>query len=357
MKIKILYIIILGVFLSTNFKTYSQNNYVNDLFSDYDNNYVSGFLKPLFTTMGQGFNSNFITRSDFKKGEWKIGLDISANAIIIPKSQKSFTVNVSEEWSNQNTFSKRGGTTTYSKNNTIEQPTIYGGKSTPLFSTTENSKKSNVTTYLEGFDLSNISSIPNVQLNVILPTQTEVRLKGFGYDGLVSYGFVVNQRIDELFNLFANEGNKQSLALSVGYNSFAANYTDDNEPSKLHVDMQSSSFAFGINYNYNIIAKLNLYAGAQYETYSGTLNTTYLDKLVVTQQEIVLNADISTFSNFRGLAGLSYDFGFLELHTDFAFVSQPMVSAGLNVFFGRWGGEEENMKNNEEPPATTQPSN
>lgn len=356
MRIKILYILILGIFLSTNFKLYSQNNYVNDLFSDYDQNYVGGFLKPVFTTLGQGFNSSFITRSDYKKGEWKIGLDLTANAMIIPESQKSFTVNVSDEWRNVNTFSKKSGETTYSQRNTIEQPTIYGGKSTPLFSTTENSKGSNVTTYLEGFDLSNISAIPNIQLNVFLPTQTEVRLKGFGYDGLLSYGFVVNQRIDELLGIFGDD-NKQSFALSLGFNSFGVDYIDDTAPSKLAIDLKSTSFAFGVNYNYNIIKKLNLYVGAQYETYSGTLNTTYIDKLIATPQEIVLNADITTFSNYRATAGLSYDFGFLELHTDVAYVSQPMINAGINVFFGSWGLEEEMIDENAEPPATTQPSN
>lgn len=356
MKIKILYLVILFAFLGINNKTYSQNNYVNDLFSDYDNKYVSGFLKPFFTSIGQGFNSNLITRSDYKKGEWKIGLDISANAIMIPETQKSFSVNVSEDWNNQFTFSKTDGSTIYSKKNTVEQPTIYGGKSTPLFSTTENSKNSNVITYLEGFNLNNISALPNIQLNLFLPTQTEVRLKGFGSDGLLSYGFVVNQRIDEILGIFDKEANKQSIALSIGYNSFAAEYSDENNVNNLNIDLKSSSFAFGVNYNYNIIAKLNLYAGVQYETFAGTLNTSYLDKTLTTQQEIVLNADISTFSNFRALAGLSYNFGFLELHTDFAYVSQPMVSAGLNFFFARWGGDDK-LENSEEPPATTQPSN
>lgn len=333
--------VILLIILSIKLK--AQDTKVDDIFEGYSSEYVGGYLKPVFTSIHQGLNSNFYTNNNYKKGEWRFGLDISGNAMMVPESQKTFTTAIPSEWTNSKiSYLDGSGNTVYTGEKTIEQPTFYGSTSNPLFSTDTLGNSSIVKTYLEGINLSNVSSLPNLQFVIGLPTQTEVRLRGFGGEGAMYYGIIINQRVDEMLDLFGMD-KKHSLGVNFAFQGASFEYDDINTTRNLEIAMDMNTIAFGLNYGYNITKNFNLYSGVQFETLSGNLDAIYLDKSDLSNNTLphVINADITSYTNFRALVGLSYKLSFAEFHIDGIYASQPMLTAGITFHFGSWGLEEE----------------
>ncbi len=326
-------------------KLNAQETKVDDIFEGYSSEYVGGYLKPVFTSIHQGLNSNFFSNNNYKKGEWRFGLDISGNAMMVPESQKSFTTAIPGEWKDSKIYYLDGsGNTVYTGEKSITQPTVYGSRSTPLFSTDTLNNSSLVKTYLEGINLSNVSTLPNLQFVIGLPTQTEVRLRGFGGEGAMYYGIIINQRVDELLNLFGTDS-KHSLGVNFAYQGASFEHKDTNSTRNLEIALDMNTIAFGLNYGYNIAKNFNLYSGAQFETLSGNLDAIYLDKSDISNNTLpnVINADVTSYTNFRALVGLSYKLAFAEFHVDGIYASQPMLTAGITFHFGSWGIEEETI--------------
>lgn len=343
--------LLIAVFLYNS--AFAENNRLDDIFANYNGEYVSGFTKPLFTTLHQGLNSNFFTNNVFKKDEWRIGLDIALNGMSVPNSQRSFNVTLPTEWANSKiAYLDENGVTQYKQIRTIEQPTIYGGKSTPVFSTDSLNNGSNVNTYLEGLNINNISVLPNIQLIIGLPTQTEIRLRGGAFGDATYYGVVINQRFDEIFELFGNDNKKHSLGFNFAYQGAnfkyqKSAYINDNTPQKkilssLDLNSDLSTFAVGFNYNYQIMKNFVVYSGIQYEGISGKVETDFVD-FADSQNPKYNNivTDISSYNSYRALVGLSYKVSFAEFHVDGIYASQPMFTAGVSFWFGSWGGAED----------------
>lgn len=59
-------------------------------FTMFTSQQASGFLKPLFTTIGESLNSGLYTKADYARG-WSFGLDITLTSMIIPKSQTTYS--------------------------------------------------------------------------------------------------------------------------------------------------------------------------------------------------------------------------------------------------------------------------
>jgi hypothetical protein len=312
-----------------------------NLIKDYDNVYLSGYLKPLFTTLQQGFNSDLYTHINFNK-EWWIGIDLSANAMMIPNSQKTFEANVPVRFQNKNTAMKPGDVTDYiNTRTTSSQPTLYGGKSTPIFSpddrlnaTGDITDTLHAFTYLEGFNLDNMSGAPNFQVIFGLPTQTEIRFKVIPVADLMLYGFNVNQRLDEYFDLFGKSNENHALGIHLGYNSVSFKY--DNLSTgfqKTVVDFSLATFCAGINYSYKIVNNLNAYTSLQYESIDGTFKALFQDK---NSAPIEREITVDSYTNYRFTAGMTYRLSFIELHGDVGYASQPTFTAGLTFWFSHW---------------------
>lgn len=338
-----------SIFCANQGSVIAENNRIDDMFAGFNSEYVSGFTKPLFTTLQQGLNSNLYVNNAFRTGQFSIGLDVSANAMTIPESQKYFSVKTPSEWQNSKIiYLDENGNTVYKKVESFEEPTIYGHKSTPIFSTDSLNNGSLVNTYLEGLGISQMSSLPNIQVIVGLPTQTEIRIRGFAAGGASFYGFVVNQRLDDFLNIFGSENNSQSLGVTLAYHSINYNYSDtdvygvDNDFNQLKrtIDINANMgvFAFGLNYNYEIINNLRLYSGIQIEGVSGKVEGHFYDNSAKEIKDNIVEANISSYSSYRATLGLSYQLLFMEFHTDATYSSQPMITAGVSFWIGRFGG-------------------
>ncbi|MBM2814619.1 MAG: hypothetical protein HW421_1381 [Ignavibacteria bacterium] len=282
-------------------------------FNSINAKYASGYFKPLFTSIGQSFNTNLFTTAKYKK-EWSFGIDFSVQAMMIPSSQLTFNAPVPDTMLNKTTYIYTGsGTNTSNNRTTITQPTIYGGKATPLFSA------STTETFVEGFNISNISGIPNIQFILGIPTQTEIRFRGAGFGDLFFLGFNINQQIDQFFKIFGKD-EIQAIAVNLAYHSISYSKAFD-----------MSSLCFGARYSRELVEGLNVYGGVLYETLSGKFEATYKNPDDPNFKKFKI--DIETFSNIRLLLGLTYRISFFEAHFDAAYASQPTIAGGISFWF------------------------
>ena len=60
---------------------------------------AQGYLKPLFTTISESFNTGLYTGANYKKG-WSISLDLGIMGMIIPESQKKYQAELPEDFGN-----------------------------------------------------------------------------------------------------------------------------------------------------------------------------------------------------------------------------------------------------------------
>ena len=60
---------------------------------------AQGYLKPLFTTISESFNTGLYTGANYKNG-WSISLDLGIMGMIIPESQKKYQAELPEDFGN-----------------------------------------------------------------------------------------------------------------------------------------------------------------------------------------------------------------------------------------------------------------
>lgn len=328
------------------------------------------YSKPLFTSMGQSFNSNLWTTA-IHEDRFKIGLDFSFMAMLIPESQKNYTASLPDHFTNA-TIAK----TAYNKNgietrqpSTVEQPTFYGSAPTTVYSIPQD-QNGNYTfqtiggnaEFPSGNGLNAVLGIPAVQIMMDLPSRTHVRLRVVPvpsidddmnvFYGMVSVGHQFNQYIDPL------KDSTLGISFNAAYSLFSITNVID-----------ANALAVGINASKKLNEFFTVFGGLQYEDFSGTFtytrkdvtpndassNTPYAEVRenlytnpgsvipnVDSQNRYAVNnkdtrkpvvADISTFSNFRIVAGGEVHLKALQLHAQLAYVSQFMFSGGFSVWF------------------------
>lgn len=303
---------------------------------------AAGYFKPLFTTIGESFNSNTFTVAKFAR-QWRLGLDISVCGMIIPSSQTTYDALLPEVYGKTDstqTAERRGGTETRNGKGTVVQPTIYGGASTPTFSASQSSaptaeapKQPSTVSYMEGNNISFMSGLPALQLTVGLPTRTQLRLRFLTAPiadvSTTYFGVMLSQQFNHLVGLLADDS-LIGIALNAGYHSISRNE-----------GISISSFAVGLHGSKTWESGFSVYGGLQYEGLSGTLkfvrekDFSILSKSPFQEirQQKDLEFDVESFTSIRVGAGLSYKTGILELHADAAYASQPVLAAGFTLWF------------------------
>lgn len=301
---------------------------------------LSGYAKPLITTLSQSFNSNLWSVGNYSNG-WSVGLDISVAGMFIPSSQKNYDAEIPGGFGNTNitlTAEKRGQEIITNSKGTVSQPTLYGGVSTPVFAAPQNPFPPDsfykTVAFVEGNNISFMSGLPAIQLFAGFPTRTQLRFRFFTYpiDDVSTTYFTValNQNIDKLFNLFKDPFSPYSIALHGAYHSISRS------PG---IDVQS--YSIGPSFSAVYPSGVGFYIGAQYEDLTGSVKAvrkqSNLDEIVNNPYEEVrlglpLDVKLETFSKYRILGGVSARFGIVELHADFAYASQPQLSAGISLW-------------------------
>ena len=318
---------------------------------------MQGYLKPLFTSVEESFNSNFFTTADYKE-EWSIALDISVNGMFIPSSNRTYDAEMPDLYGQTDIVDVaqlRDGST--NRNNVpgmIKQPTIYGGMSYPVFSAPQNHLDPDSlyksVAFVEGNDISFMSGIPAFQLMMGFPTRTQLRIRSWGVpnvqdETLFYFAFNINQQIDHFFDMFG-EDKSLALALNFGYHMM-------NRGKGLSMN----SLSFGAHFSKTWESGIFAYAAAQYENVGGefkAIRTNFNPDDVANSpyKEIrdgdPLEFDIEGLNSYRILGGLGYRYGILELHLDAGWAEQPIVSTGITFWIASWGGKKKEKEHIEQ---------
>lgn len=300
--------------------------------------HAQGYLKPLFTTLGESFNSGLYTKADYKK-TFSLGFDITVMGMYIPTSQKTYDAELPDLYGNTSVVLnavKKDGTVIHNVRGTWQEPTIYGGRSQAIFAAPQNNFEPDSfyrsIAFIEGNNIKFMSGLPVLQVFLGLPTRTQLRGRFFQFpiDGtnFTYYTIVVNQNIDKIFGLFASENH--SLALHFAYHSM-----------KRLPGFEITSFAIGTHYSYELANNFYATAGMQYEDLSGKFRaikeqTNEIKKIKSPYTEIrearPFEFSIESFTKFRIGGGLSYKLGPIELNASAYYASQPVLSTGLTVY-------------------------
>ncbi len=342
------------------------------------------YSKPLFTSIGQSFNSNLWTTA-IHEDRFKIGIDVSVMAMLIPESQKSYSAKLPDHFSDPRGAQNTRANTAYNKDGketiqpaTVDQPTFYGGNPTTVYSeplgvNTFQTVGGNAE-FPSGNGLNAVLGLPAVQIMMDLPSRTHVRLrvvpvssidddKNLFY-GMIGVGHQFNQYIDGL--------NDSTLGISfnVAYSLLSLTNSID-----------ANALAIGINASKKLDKYFTVFGGIQYEDFSGTFTYTRKNVTPANQESntpydevrdnmyrdptndnnLIIDsdgryvpfelpqglpseytklyerkpvvADINTFSNIRIAAGGECHLGALQLHAQVAYLSQFMFSGGFSVWF------------------------
>ena len=330
--------------LST-FGTYAEDKItLSREFNLFTSKNLEGYLKPLFTSIGQSINSDLFTIANLKD-DWSIGIDISINGMFIPNSQTTFDAQRPDAYGDTiivKTAELRGGKILKNVIGNNSQPTIYGGQSNALFAAPQNHKLPDSSyksvAYVEGNDITFMSGIPTIQFVFGFPTRTQLRFRFLTVpmnDNSATYwGLGITQNLDRFFNLFKQE-NKMGLGLNFAYSAINAG------PS-----VSLSTWSYGLNFSKQWNKYLSLYAALQFEGLKGKFEavrdtdnmSNYIDNpFKEIRDGAPLTVNMETFTAFRIMGGISYILGAFEFHGDVAWASQPILSFGITATFGHFG--------------------
>lgn len=331
-------------------------------FTQFNSKNFEGFLKPLFTTIEQSFNSNSYCRSVYQE-KWAFGIDLSVLGTFIPDAQKSFDAVLPDSYGDYSKVvvsESRNGTIRTNFGLKTSQPTVYGGIATPVFANAINHDGKTVFMrngveyivddtalyksigFVEGQGISFMSGLPALQLALDMPWRSELRFRFIFApvkNKLLSYlGFLYNQQFNHWFNWF-----KDDPLMGLAFN--AAYHTLSRDPG---ISMQS--WAFGVNFSKGWDNGLTLYSGLQYEDITGEIEVrkTALDPGETIESPYPeirfaepIKINVETFTNFRFTGGISYRYSIFELHGDFAIASQPSLNAGVTFWLSSSETESE----------------
>ncbi len=327
---------------------------------------LEGYLKPLFTTVEESVNSNLYTTALHSDSDWTIGINFAVQAFAIPDDQLTYDAVLPADFQD----------TTLSENvelrsererrnlpNTVSQPTIYGGISTPAFSAPQPSDDFNyarTVTFMEGNNISGMPGIPVVQLALGIPTGTQLRFRfvGASFDvedvnrSLSYYSLGLDQRFDHFFDLFKeNDTTASTIGLALNANYAAMELTGMYEFTTFAVGLHGSktwAFQDGAETmdreDDGIRSELTVFAGVQVEGMDGDfvaireIDSQNSDDIVNSPYEEIrkgepINIAIESHNSFRLTGGAAYRFGVLELHASGFLASQAGVSFGLGLWF------------------------
>lgn len=306
---------------------------------------LEGYLKPLFTSIGESINSNVFTTGNYKD-DWSIGIDISINGMFIPNGQTTYDAERPDAFGVNTQIVKtaelRNGKLYSDVIGNNSQPTIYGGQSKAIFAAPQNHRLPDSSyksvAYVEGNDISFMSGIPTIQFIFGFPTRTQIRFRILAIptgDFSVTYwGLTVSQNIDRFFNLFKPE-EKMGLSAHFAYSAI------NGGPS-----ISLSTWNYGIHFSKSWNNSLALYAGLQFEGLNGKFeavrDTANISNYVDNPYEEIrsgkpLSVNMESFTSFRVLGGVSYKMGAIEFHGDAAWASQPIMTFGITFTFGHFG--------------------
>lgn len=301
---------------------------------------LSGYIKPLTTSISQSLNSGLFTTMNYTDG-WSVGLNLTISTMFIPESQKIYEAELPDQFGNDNiviTSYAKDGKIIMNQKGTITQPTIYGGISTPVFAAPQNPFPPDSfyksVAYVEGNNMSSIAGLPVIQLFLGLPTQTQIRGRFLTFnlnnELLNYYSIILNQKLSEHLGIFDNKS-PFSIGLGASYHSISRNPGID-----------ISGYSFALNFSGNFDNGFGFYSALQYEDLSGNVTaqrkTSTNDEFVnnpfkEVREGLPLTIDISTFSKLKFILGGNFRYGIAEFNLDFALASQPMITTGVSLYF------------------------
>ncbi|MBX3044521.1 MAG: OmpA family protein [Candidatus Kapabacteria bacterium] len=315
---------------------------------------ASGYLKPFFTSIGEGFNTSLYNTAYFSNG-WSMGLSISIAGMMIPSSHRTYDAVLPDLYGNSGrvkTAQMIDGRLIENLSGTVSQPTLYGGRSHSIFAAPQNlfppDSFYKSVGFLEGNDIGFMPALPIVQLYFGLPTRTEVRFRFLTFnmqDAPFNYFTIgVNQNIDKLLNINDSD-DPLSFGITAAYHSMSRDRGID-----------ISSLGLGLIASNQFADNISVYGGLMYENLSGNIlmvrqdfsideyiNSPYLE--IRNGENLKIN--VETFNSFRITAGAHYDFSIFRLHGDISYAAQPVVNLGLSIKF--FDHKEEKFKPIEYP--------
>ncbi len=301
---------------------------------------ASGYFKPLFTTLGQSLNSGLF-HSAMISENWSFGFDLNFMNMYIPESQKNYQAELPDMFGNTDVAQSaelRSDIITRNQKGFVKQPTIYGGISTPVFSSPQNLYRPDslykTVSFIEGNDISSLAGLPVLQLIVGLPTRTQIRFRFLPLpvqDETMTYlGMGINQRLDKFLHLFGKYNTDKALAIHGSYHMMSRG-------SSIGI----SSISTGINFTNSFAFGLNLYTGLQLESLRGSINAVRVgqpsDDIINSPYPEVRNMsplqiDVKSFTGFRATFGATYKLSFLEINANASYASQPMIGIGVTFW-------------------------
>lgn len=300
---------------------------------------LENYLKPLFTTFEQSLNSNLFG-TNFPDKKWLVSLNIAFPTMIVPNAQKKFDAEVPDGY----LFDGKVLVAQLRDGNLIRyvyqpnfQPTIYGGSSTPIFSSPQTHTFPDTiyksVAYPEGISVDLVPGMPVLQFVLASPSFSEVRFRfltfPFQDESLIYYTLVFQQRIDNLFGLFQYDKAKAINILAALHRLYR------------QTSLNLTSYSFGINIMQKFGEKFLGYLSLQYENLNGHFtalkDTTGIYEDVVNspfpelRQARPVEIYISSFTKFQFKSGLTCYFSIFNLNLELSFASQPMFSFGFSV--------------------------
>lgn len=305
---------------------------------------LENYLKPLFTTLEQSLNS-YLYGTTFIDGRLCISLNIGFPTMIIPNSQKKFNAEVPDGFNSNGKVlvaQLRDGKLIHYVYQPNLQPTIYGGSSTPIFSSPQTHHYPDSiyksVAYPEGISVDIMPGLPILQLVLTTPLLNELRFRFFTFpfqdESLIYFTLAIQQRIDHLFNLFPFDKEKS-------INIFGALHRLYRQTS-----LDLISYSIGSSLMQRFGESFLGYIGVQYENMTGHFkalkDTTGIYEDVVNspftelRQARPIEIYFSSFTHFQFRSGLTWFFSVFSLNLELSFASQPMFSLGfsLNIFDG-----------------------
>jgi hypothetical protein len=323
----------------------------------------AGYLKPLFTTAEESFNTHLYTKAQYDDF-WNIALDISVSGMFIPDKHKMYDAVLPEGYGITkdgilvvDNATIRPDGMKRQVGGTISQPTIYGGTSYAVFTAPQIPDRESLddangdgipdstfktVAFPEGNNVDFMSGVPAIQIIAGIPTRTQLRFRFWGadvQDAFLHYvGVIVNQQIDQFFDLFKPDS---SLGLAL---NFAWHNMGRSEGISLN------SIALGTHFSKTWESGLSAFCGFQWETINGEFkayreksnpndiaNSPYIEIRDMQPVEF----DIEGFNSWRLQGGLSFRTGIFEFHGEAAWAAQPILSAGLTLWIASWGEKKE----------------
>lgn len=342
---------------------------------------LQGYTKPLFTTIGQGAQSNLFTVASYDES-YSIGIDLSLSSTLIPGSQQVYNAVLPAAFGDTNRMDNAvylNGKIVRNIGGTVEQPTIYGGASNAIYvvAPVQGGDPADsiykTIAFNEGNNINTMASLPAFQLVFGLPTRTELRFRYLGApvdDQMYNHlAISANQQLDHWMNIF-DEKDNMALALNASYQFMTLAET---------IDM--NSWAVGLHFSKGFGDGFSLYGGLQVEDLSGTFymvrkngynadfyledGTTLKNMSAIPQEQQLnymahvaarsdvetnpyeevrllkpLSFDIESFTSWRFTVGAAYEYGIMELHLDMGYASQMFLNGGLRLRFKEWANSD-----------------